>query len=91
MNCGIELTHSGVLDNFDVSVLGTQVRSIEWTEDRKIFADKMAEINEAVAPSEAAFSVEQVICRKQSKQTDKTKLDSVYDQNHSSFAPSLFL
>ncbi|XP_076462198.1 multifunctional protein CAD-like isoform X2 [Babylonia areolata] len=61
LNCGIELTHSGILENYDVRVLGTQVKSIEWTEDRKIFADKMAEIGEAVAPSEAAFSVDQVL------------------------------
>ncbi|KAK7099948.1 hypothetical protein V1264_022972 [Littorina saxatilis] len=61
LNCGIELTSSKVLEQYDVKVLGTQVRSIEWTEDRKVFADKMAEISEAVAPSEAAFSVEQVL------------------------------
>ena len=60
LNCGIQLTHSGVLEKYNVKVLGTQVKSIEWTEDRKVFADKMAEISEAVAPSEAAFSVDQV-------------------------------
>jgi len=60
LNCGIELTNSGILDKYNVRVLGTQVKSIEWTEDRKIFAEKMAEINEHVAPSEAAYSVEQV-------------------------------
>ena len=60
LNCGIELTRGGILEKYDVKVLGTQVRSIEWTEDRKVFAIKMEEINEAVAPSEAAFSVDQV-------------------------------
>ncbi|XP_005099583.1 CAD protein isoform X3 [Aplysia californica] len=59
LNCGVTLTKTGVLDKFGVKVLGTQVASIEWTEDRKIFADKMAEINESVAPSEAAYSPEQ--------------------------------
>jgi carbamoyl-phosphate synthase/aspartate carbamoyltransferase/dihydroorotase len=43
-----------------VKVLGTPVVSIEWTEDRKIFAEKMLEINEYVAPSEAAYNVDQV-------------------------------
>ena len=43
-----------------MKVLGTQVNSIEWTEDRKVFASKMAEIGEAVAPSEAALDVGQV-------------------------------
>ncbi|PVD23792.1 hypothetical protein C0Q70_17066 [Pomacea canaliculata] len=61
LNCGIQLTRTGVLERNEVKVLGTQVSSIEWTEDRKVFADKMAEINEAVAPSEAAYSVEQAV------------------------------
>jgi hypothetical protein len=36
------------------------VASIEWTEDREVFASKMAEIGESVAPSEAAYTVDQV-------------------------------
>ncbi|GFO18784.1 carbamoyl-phosphate synthetase 2, partial [Plakobranchus ocellatus] len=59
LNCGVTLTKTGVLDKYNVKVLGTQVASIEWTEDRKVFADKMAEINESVAPSVAAYSPEQ--------------------------------
>ncbi|XP_052267533.1 CAD protein-like isoform X3 [Dreissena polymorpha] len=61
LNCGVQLTNSGVLEKYNVRVLGTQVKSIEWTEDRKVFAEKMAEINEHVAPSEAAYSVEQAV------------------------------
>ena len=45
-----------------VQVLGTPLSSIESTEDRKIFAEKMQEIGEQVAPSEASFSIEQVYC-----------------------------
>jgi carbamoyl-phosphate synthase/aspartate carbamoyltransferase/dihydroorotase len=60
LNCGIALTKSQVLERYKVQVLGTQVASIEWTEDREIFAKKMAEINENIAPSEAAYDVEQV-------------------------------
>ncbi|KAK3581322.1 hypothetical protein CHS0354_016168 [Potamilus streckersoni] len=59
LNCGIQLNQAGVLEKYNVKVLGTQVHSIEWTEDRKIFAEKMAEIKEHVAPSEAAYTVEQ--------------------------------
>uniref|UniRef100_A0A8C6TKG8 Carbamoyl phosphate synthase arginine-specific large chain n=1 Tax=Neogobius melanostomus TaxID=47308 RepID=A0A8C6TKG8_9GOBI len=59
LNCGVELTKRGVLERYKVKVLGTPVSSIEMTEDRKIFVEKMEEINEHVAPSEAAFSVEQ--------------------------------
>ncbi|KAK6990467.1 CAD protein [Biomphalaria glabrata] len=61
LNCGVTLTKSGVFEKYGVKVLGTQVASIVWTEDRKIFADKMLEINEFVAPSEAAHSVEQAV------------------------------
>lgn len=62
LNCGVELTKQGVLEKYQVKVLGTPVASIEMTEDRKIFVEKMEEINEHVAPSEAALSVEQVLC-----------------------------
>ena len=60
LNCGVQLTKRGVLKKYAVRVLGTPVASIEMTEDRKIFVEKMEEINEHVAPSEAAVSVEQV-------------------------------
>lgn len=60
LNCGVELTKQGILEKYKVTVLGTPVASIEMTEDRKIFVEKMEEINEHVAPSEAALSVEQV-------------------------------
>lgn len=61
LNCGVELTKLGVLEKYKVKVLGTPVASIEMTEDRKVFVEKMEEINEHVAPSEAALSVEQVM------------------------------
>ncbi|XP_066450455.1 multifunctional protein CAD isoform X1 [Eleutherodactylus coqui] len=59
LNCGVELTKRQVLEKYNVRVLGTPVRSIEMTEDRKVFVEKMEEIGEHVAPSEAAFSLEQ--------------------------------
>uniref|UniRef100_A0A8C9QSF9 Multifunctional protein CAD n=1 Tax=Scleropages formosus TaxID=113540 RepID=A0A8C9QSF9_SCLFO len=61
LNCGVELTKQGVLERYAVRVLGTPVSSIEMTEDRKVFVEKMEEINEHVAPSEAAMSVEQAV------------------------------
>uniref|UniRef100_A0A3P8T0G4 Multifunctional protein CAD n=1 Tax=Amphiprion percula TaxID=161767 RepID=A0A3P8T0G4_AMPPE len=61
LNCGVELTKLGILEKYNVKVLGTPVASIEMTEDRKIFVEKMEEINEHVAPSEAALSVEQAV------------------------------
>uniref|UniRef100_A0A8C4S7Z4 Multifunctional protein CAD n=1 Tax=Erpetoichthys calabaricus TaxID=27687 RepID=A0A8C4S7Z4_ERPCA len=61
LNCGVELTKKGVLKKYNVRVLGTPVAAIEMTEDRKVFVDKMEEINEHVAPSEAALSLEQAL------------------------------
>ncbi|XP_062344305.1 CAD protein isoform X2 [Cinclus cinclus] len=59
LNCGVELTKAGILERYHVRVLGTPVASIEMTEDRKVFVEKMEEIGEHVAPSEAASSLEQ--------------------------------
>ncbi|XP_006819567.1 LOW QUALITY PROTEIN: multifunctional protein CAD-like [Saccoglossus kowalevskii] len=61
LNCGLSLTKQGVLDKFNVRVLGTPVSAIVATEDRKIFADKMKEIGEQVAPSEAAYTVDEAV------------------------------
>uniref|UniRef100_A0A8C4PN49 Carbamoyl phosphate synthase arginine-specific large chain n=1 Tax=Equus asinus asinus TaxID=83772 RepID=A0A8C4PN49_EQUAS len=60
LNCGVELTKAGVLARYGVRVLGTPVKTIELTEDRRAFASRMAEIGEHIAPSEAANSLEQV-------------------------------
>ena len=62
LNCGVELQEKGTLVKYNVKVLGTSVSSIICTEDRKLFAEKLAEIGEHVAPSEASYSVEQVEC-----------------------------
>lgn len=59
LNCGVELQKRGVLEKYNVKVLGTPVSSIEMTEDRKIFVEKMAEINEYVVPGEAALTLDQ--------------------------------
>ncbi|NWH75885.1 PYR1 protein, partial [Piaya cayana] len=61
LNCGVELQKAGVLERYNVRVLGTPVASIEMTEDRKVFVEKMEEIGEHVAPSEAAASLEQAL------------------------------
>lgn len=45
---------------YNVKILGTPIESIIQTEDRKIFADRISEINEKVAPSAAVYSVQEV-------------------------------
>lgn len=57
MRSGVELFQSGVLQQYGVKVLGTPVESIIATEDRQLFADKLKEIDERIAPSVAVASV----------------------------------
>lgn len=59
LNCGVELKNQKILEKYNVKVLGTPISSIEMTEDRKVFAEKMKEIGEKVAPSDAAYNLAQ--------------------------------
>ena len=61
LNCGIELMRAGVLDEYHVRVLGTPVDAIIATEDREIFAAKVAEIGESCVPSMACTTVPEVL------------------------------
>ncbi|NXA71376.1 CPSM synthase, partial [Thryothorus ludovicianus] len=61
LNCGVELFKQGVLQQYGVKVLGTSVESIMATEDRKLFSDKLTELNEKIAPSFAVESVEDAL------------------------------
>ncbi|XP_010012456.1 PREDICTED: carbamoyl-phosphate synthase [ammonia], mitochondrial, partial [Nestor notabilis] len=61
LNCGVELFKQGVLQEYGVKVLGTSVESIMATEDRRLFCDKLTELNEKIAPSFAVESVEDAL------------------------------
>ena len=61
LNCGLQLEKSGVLEKYNVKVLGTPVSVIEATEDRNIFNEKLAEINVSFARSKATHNVEESI------------------------------
>jgi carbamoyl-phosphate synthase / aspartate carbamoyltransferase / dihydroorotase len=61
LNCGVELEKQGVLEKYQITVLGTQISSIVETEDRKIFAERVNEIGEKVAPSAAVVSVAEAL------------------------------
>lgn len=45
LNCGVKLYETGVLQKYNVRVLGTPVDTIITTEDRDKFAKKITEIN----------------------------------------------
>lgn len=61
LNCGVELYRSGVLAKYGVEVLGTPVDAIIETEDRELFARKLASIDIKTPKSFAVTSVEDAI------------------------------
>ena len=58
LNCGVKLYESGVLEKYDVKVLGTPVQAIIDTEDRELFVKKLDEIGVKTIKSQAVESVE---------------------------------
>jgi len=58
LNCGVALSKEGVLQEHGVAVLGTPVRSIEDTEDRQRFVDRLREIDIPVPKSIPTTSVD---------------------------------
>ncbi|MDR1274396.1 MAG: carbamoyl-phosphate synthase (glutamine-hydrolyzing) large subunit [Odoribacteraceae bacterium] len=61
LNCGVALYRSGVLERYGVAVLGTPVQAIIDTEDREIFASKLAEIDVKTPRSIAANSIDEAL------------------------------
>jgi carbamoyl-phosphate synthase large subunit len=45
LNCGVQLYEQGILEKYNVQVLGTPVRAIMDTEDRELFVKKLDEID----------------------------------------------
>ena len=58
LNCGVELYKSGVLEKYNVRVLGTPVQAIIDTEDRELFVKKLDEIHVKTIKSEAVENAE---------------------------------
>lgn len=59
LNCGVELYKSGILEKYNVRVLGTPVQAIIDTEDRELFVNKLDEINVKTIKSHACESIEE--------------------------------
>ena len=59
LNCGVELYRQGILEKYNVKVLGTPVQAIMDTEDRELFVQKLDEINVKTIKSEACENIEQ--------------------------------
>ncbi len=58
LNLGLELEATGVLEKYDVTVLGTPVEAIRITEDREIFKNTLDAIGVKTALSYSATTVE---------------------------------
>jgi len=57
LNCGVELYRAGLLEKYNVEVLGTPVQAIIDTEDRELFVNKLNEIDVKTIKSEAVENI----------------------------------
>jgi carbamoyl-phosphate synthase large subunit len=59
LNCGLELFRKGILKKYNVKVLGTQVDSINKTEDRELFVKELDKIEIKTPRSKAVISIQE--------------------------------
>ncbi len=58
LNVSVQLAESGVLDEYDVELIGAKLNAIQKAEDRELFKNAMQEIGLGVPNSEIAHSVD---------------------------------
>ena len=58
LNCGVNLYKGGILEKYNVKVLGTPVETIMDTEDRELFVQRLGEIEVKTISSEPAENME---------------------------------
>ena len=61
LNLVVELANSGILDEYGVEILGTDLEAINKAEDRELFRELMYQINEPVPESDIVHSVEEAV------------------------------
>ena len=61
LNCAVQMYREGTLQKYNVEVLGTQIDAVINTEDRQLFSDKLNEINEKIAESYTAYSIDEAV------------------------------
>lgn len=59
LNMAIELSRSGILEELNIELIGTQLSAIEQAEDRDLFKQLMQELNEPVPESIIATTIEE--------------------------------
>ena len=58
LNCGVQLYQSGIIEKYNLKVLGTPVQAIMDTEDRELFVERLNEIDVKTIKSEACDNIE---------------------------------
>jgi carbamoyl-phosphate synthase large subunit len=61
LNCGVDLYENGILEKYNIEVLGTPVQSIIDTEDREIFSNILKSIDVLTPKSIACSNMEEAI------------------------------
>nr|WP_183413543.1 carbamoyl-phosphate synthase (glutamine-hydrolyzing) large subunit [Microbacter margulisiae] len=61
LNCGVQLYQTGILEKYNLRVLGTPVQAIMDTEDRELFVRKLDEIDVKTIKSVAVHNLEDAI------------------------------
>ena len=60
LNLAVELADAGVLDKYNVRLLGTPLNTIRKAEDRELFRELLVDLGEPIPPSATAQSIEEV-------------------------------
>ncbi len=61
LNCGVQLFEQGILDKYNLQVLGTPVQAIMDTEDRELFVKKLDQIDVKTIKSHAVETIEDAV------------------------------
>ena len=61
LNLAVQLAKKGVLDECEIELLGTDVKSIECAEDRELFKELCQRIGEPTVPSHITYRVEEAV------------------------------
>jgi len=61
LNCGVNLFENGILEKYNLEVLGTPVQAIMDTEDRDLFIDKLDQIGVKTARSKATNTIDEAV------------------------------
>ncbi len=59
LNCGVELSEKGILEKYNVKVLGTSIEAINKAEDRELFRKTLLENDIKIPKSEKANSLKE--------------------------------